>query len=187
MWASENSYMRKGSGKPMPFDQKLYEPYCVRFSAVKNREYKDLLVKFYFVFVFLSLGLSIKEIAENGLIYIVYCILAYLLIGYLLIRWREKPGPETMKTWVQGDVFCTEMKMQRSRGYHFSEITRVSYHSQHSKMHKMPKTPPHWGIYIGEECVATFQNDMENAGKLLEKLKAYGLITTYLTGYKPKA
>ena len=54
-------------------------------------------------------------------------------------------------------------------------------------MHRMPRTPPYWALYIGEECVATFQAEMENAHRLLGKLDKMGLITAYGTGYTEDA
>ena len=51
----------------------------------------------------------------------------------------------------------------------------------------MPKVPPYWAVYVGEECAATFQTDMENAHRLLRKLDKMGLITAYGSGYTKDA
>ena len=170
----------------MPFDKALYEGYCVKYPEKMYRSDRtslfSLLAMLWACFLFGSLLIGMQEGYGQFLIWLPF----YLITGWLLLRWKSKPEPEKMKIWVQGDRFCTELNVQRSRGYRFSEITRVSYHCQHGKMHKMPRMEPHWGIYVGDECVAVFQNEMENAGKLLEKLEDYGLITTYGTGYKPK-
>ena len=167
----------------MPFDKKLYEGYCVNTPEKKCRSDRafmfGLLAMLWVCFLFGSLFNGMREGLGQFLIWLPF----YLLTGWLLLRWRSRPEPEKMKIWVQGDRFCTELNVQRSRGYRFSEITRVSYHCQHGKMLKMPRMEPHWSIFVGDECVAVFQNEMENAGKLLEKLEDYGLITAYRTGY----
>lgn len=168
----------------MPFDKALYEGYCVQYPEKKYRSDGDflfgILAMIWACLLFGSLFNGMKEGLGQFLIGLPF----YLLTGWLLLRWRSRPEPEKMKIWVQGDRFCTELNAQRSRGYRFSEITRVSYHSQHGKMFRMPRMEPHWGIYVGDECVAVFQNEMENAGKLLKKLEHDGLITPYGTGYK---
>jgi len=168
----------------MPFDQELYEGYCIRYPAKKSREEKEslfgLLAMLWGCFLFFSILSAIEEGWNRLFVWLPF----YLLMLWLLLRWRSKPEPEFIKIWVQGDTFCTEVNVQRSRRYRFSEITRVSYHSQHGKLHRMPKTPPYWAVYVGEECVATFQTDMENTHRLLSRLDEMDLITDYGTGYR---
>ena len=168
----------------MPFDKELYEGYRVQYAQQKCREAKNSLFGLLAVLLgccFLSAG--ILAAMENAWSRFAVWLPFYMLTFWALFRWRAKPEPERMKIWVQGDSFCTQTGAQRSRRYRFSEITRVSYHSQHGKLHRMPKTPPYWAIYVGEDCVAAFQKDMENAHRLLGKLDKMGLITTYGTGY----
>ena len=168
----------------MPFDKELYEGYCVQYSEKKYREDKNSL----FGLLAAMLGCcclfaGIFAAVENEWGRFAVWLPFYLLFFWLLLRWRAKPEPERMKIWVQGDSFCTQTGAQRSRRYRFAEITRVSYHSQHGKLHKMPKIPSFWAIYVGEECVVAFQKDMENAHRLLKRLDKMGLITTYGSGY----
>ena len=170
----------------MPFDKALYEGYCVQYPAKKYQSDRYFLFGILaMIWASLLLGSFFNGMKE-GLRQFLIGLPFYLLTGWLLLRWRSRPEPEKMKIWVQGDRFCTELNAQRSRGYRFSEITRVSYHCQHGKILRMPRMEPHWGIYVGDECVAVFQNEMENAGKLLKKLEHDGLITPYGTGYKPQ-
>ena len=143
--------------KAMPFDKELYEGYCVKYPEKKYRSDRTslfgLLAMLWVCFLFGSFLIAMQEGFEQFFIWLP----VYLIMGWLLLRWRSKPEPEKMKIWVQGDRFCTELNVQRSRGYRFSEIARVSYHCQHGKMHKMPRVEPYWGIYVGDECVAVFQ------------------------------
>ena len=170
----------------MPFDKSLYEGYCVKYPEKKYRSDRTslfgLLTMLWACFLFGSLLIGMQEGYGQFLIWLPF----YLITGWLLLRWKSKPEPEKMKIWVQGDRFCTELNGQRSRGYRFSEITRVTYHCQLSSSRGRPGGWPYWGMYIENECVAVFENDMENSGKLLAKLEDYGLITMYGTGYRPK-
>lgn len=171
----------------MPFDQELYEGYCIRYPEKKSRKEKESLFGLLVVLWGCRLFFGMLNAIEEGWNRLLVWLPFYLLTLWLLLRWRSKPEPETMRIWVQGETFCTELNARRSRRYRFSEITRVSYHSQYGKLHRMPKMPPYWAIHVGEECVATFQTDMENAHRLLGKLDKMGLITAYGTGYTEDA